>query len=74
MVKNLPATAGDTRDMGLIPGSGRFPWKGKWPSFPLKRLVLTIIFIYLFIQARFTAAAGGARINKSFPHTIVSKL
>ena len=24
-VKNLPANVGDTRDMGLIPGSGRFP-------------------------------------------------
>ena len=23
MVKNLPANAGDTRDVGLIPGSGR---------------------------------------------------
>ena len=26
MVKNLSANAGDTRDMGLIPGSGRIPW------------------------------------------------
>ena len=25
MVKNLPANAGDTRDPGLIPGSGRSP-------------------------------------------------
>ena len=25
VVKNLPANAGDTRDMGLIPGSGRSP-------------------------------------------------
>ena len=25
VVKNLPANVGDTRDMGLIPGSGRFP-------------------------------------------------
>ena len=25
MVKNLPANAGDTGDMGLIPGSGRSP-------------------------------------------------
>ena len=24
VVKNLPANAGDTRDMGSIPGSGRF--------------------------------------------------
>ena len=25
MVKNSPANAGDTRDVGLIPGSGRSP-------------------------------------------------
>jgi len=25
LVKNLPATAGDIRDAGLIPGSGRYP-------------------------------------------------
>ena len=24
LVKNLPANAGDKRDLGLIPGSGRF--------------------------------------------------
>ena len=29
MVKNLPANAGDARDVGLIPGSGR---KAQWPS------------------------------------------
>ena len=28
MVKNLPANAGDIRDMGLIPGSGRLPGGG----------------------------------------------
>ena len=28
MVKNLPANAGDIRDAGLIPGSGRFPGGG----------------------------------------------
>ena len=28
MVKNLPAHAGDTRDGGLIPGSGRSPRGG----------------------------------------------
>ena len=28
MVKNLPANAGDARDMGLIPGSGRSPGGG----------------------------------------------
>ena len=28
MVKNLPANAGGTRDVGSIPGSGRFPGEG----------------------------------------------
>ena len=28
VVKNLPASVGDTRDMGLIPGSGRSPGGG----------------------------------------------
>ena len=28
VVKNLPANAGDIRDMGLIPGSGRAPAGG----------------------------------------------
>ena len=28
VVKNPPANAGDTRDSGLIPGSGRFPGEG----------------------------------------------
>ena len=29
MVKNLPANAGDIRDVGLIPGSGRSPGGGR---------------------------------------------
>ena len=32
VVKNLPANAGDVRDMGLTPESGRFPgvlWPGE---------------------------------------------
>ena len=29
VVKNLPANAADIRDMGLIPGSGRFPGGGR---------------------------------------------
>ena len=35
MVKNLPANAGDTRDVGLIPGLGRSPWSRKWPPTPV---------------------------------------
>ena len=27
MVKNLPANTGDIRDAGLIPGSGKIPWR-----------------------------------------------
>ena len=29
VVKNPPANAGDTRDMGLIPGSGKITWRRK---------------------------------------------
>ena len=32
VVKNLPATAGDTRDVGLIPESGRSPGVGNGNS------------------------------------------
>ena len=28
VVKNPPANAGDRRGVGLIPGWGRFPWRG----------------------------------------------
>lgn len=30
VVKNLHANAGDIRDVGLIHGSGRFPWRKAW--------------------------------------------
>ena len=33
-VKNLPANAGDARDIGLIPGSGRSPERGN--GYPLQ--------------------------------------
>ena len=32
MVKNLPANAGDAKDVGLIPGSGRSPGVGNGNS------------------------------------------
>ena len=35
VVKNLPVNARDTRDVGLMPGSGRFPWKRVWQSIPV---------------------------------------
>ena len=33
LVKNLPANAGETGDVGLIPGWGRFPGRGNTPVF-----------------------------------------
>ena len=30
VVKKLPANAGDTRDAGWIPLSGKIPWRRKW--------------------------------------------
>ena len=32
MVENLPANAGDTGDLGLVPGSGRSPGEGNGNS------------------------------------------
>ena len=34
-VKNLPAEAGDIRDIGSIPGWGRFPWRRAWHPTPV---------------------------------------
>ena len=33
LVKNIPANAGDSKDMGLIPGSGRSPGEGNGNPF-----------------------------------------
>ena len=33
VVKNLPANAGDARDLGLIPGSGKSPGEGNGNPF-----------------------------------------
>ena len=35
VVKNLPANAGEVRDMGWIPGSGSSPGGGKWQPTPI---------------------------------------
>ena len=35
VVKNPPANARDTRDVGLIPGLGRFPWRRKRQPTPV---------------------------------------
>ena len=43
VVKNLPANAGDVRDAGLIPGSGRSPGgqQGNTPVFLSRRIPWT---------------------------------
>ena len=33
--KNPPANAGDVRDVGSIPGFGRFPWRRAWQPTPV---------------------------------------
>ena len=38
MVKNLPASAGDVRDAGLVPGSRRSPGEGNGNPFQYPRL------------------------------------
>ena len=38
MVKNLPANAGDIRDVGSIPGSGRSPGGGNGSLLQCSRL------------------------------------
>ena len=35
VVKNPPASAGDAKGAGSIPGLGRFPWKRAWPPTPV---------------------------------------
>jgi len=35
VVKNLPANAGDIRNVGLIPGLGRFLWRRAWQPTPV---------------------------------------
>ena len=35
VVENPSAKAGDTRDLGLMPGSGRSPWRKKWQPTPV---------------------------------------
>ena len=35
MVKNPPANAGDTRDVGSIPGSWKILWSRKWQPNPV---------------------------------------
>ena len=34
-MKNLPANAGDIRDVGLIPWIGKVPWRRAWQLTPV---------------------------------------
>ena len=34
-VKNPPSNAGDIRDIGSIPGSGKIPWRSAWQPTPV---------------------------------------
>ena len=35
VIKNPPANAGDIRESGSMPGSGRFPWRRAWQPIPV---------------------------------------
>ena len=35
VVKNPPASAGDVRDVALVPWVGKIPWRRKWQSSPV---------------------------------------
>jgi len=41
MVENPPASAGDIRDLGSIPGSGRFPGGGNGNPLLYKSFIIT---------------------------------
>ena len=61
VVKNLPDSAGDIRDLGLIPGSGRSPWKRTWQP---------TLVLMPSIQAPMNRGAWWAmihRVTKSMP-------
>ena len=34
-VNHLPASTGDARDVDLVPGLGRFPWRREWQPTPV---------------------------------------
>ena len=47
LVKNLPANAGDTGDVGSIPGSGRFPCRIMWDLRETADLILIVLIMPL---------------------------
>ena len=52
MVKNLPANAGDTRDAGSIPGSGRSPGVGNGNPIPYSWASLVTQLVKICLQCR----------------------
>ena len=56
MVKNLPADAGDARDMGFIPGPERSPGKGH-----NKLLQYSCLENFMYRGARWAAVHGVAK-------------
>ena len=46
MVQNSPANAGELRDAGLIPGSGRYPGGGNGNLLRYSRLEKTLAFLH----------------------------
>ena len=52
MVKNPPANAGDTRDAGSIPGSGRSPGVGNGNPIPYSWASLVTQLVKICLQCR----------------------
>ena len=57
LVKNPPAKAGDTRDVGSILGSGRSPWRSKWQPTPI------------FLPGKFHGQRGSQSVGHNWAHT-----
>ena len=52
VLKNPPASAGDIRDAGLIPGLGRYPGEGDGNPFQYKRTLTSKHFYFIFTNKR----------------------
>ena len=44
VVKNASANAEDVRDLGLIPGSGKAPWRRKWQPTSVFQVLGSLLF------------------------------
>ena len=49
MAKNSPANAGDTRDVGLIPGLGRSPAEGLGNPLQYSFFFFSFFYFFLFV-------------------------